>query len=76
MPASSARPIATATSASTLPAYIAMRAGAAGIGSFTDLGLCTYADADRFYSYRRMTHRSETDYGRLLHAIALVDDEN
>lgn len=55
-----------------LPAYIGHRLGAAGVGRFDDLGLCTYADEARFYSYRRATHRGEPDYGRLLHAIALA----
>ncbi|MDJ1159283.1 peptidoglycan editing factor PgeF [Chelatococcus sp. SYSU_G07232] len=55
-----------------LPAYIAARCAAAGIGRFTDLGLCTYADERRFYSYRRTTHRGEPDYGRLISAIALT----
>jgi len=36
------------------------------------IGLCTYADADRFFSYRRATHRGENDYGRLLSAITLA----
>ena len=58
-----------------LPGYIGARARAAGIGRFEDLALCTYADPTRFYSYRRMTHQGEADYGRLLHAIALVADE-
>lgn len=31
----------------------------------------TYDDEERFYSYRRMTHRKEPDYGRQLSAIAL-----
>ena len=35
-----------------------------GSASFVDLGLCTYSDADRFFSYRRTTHRREPDYGR------------
>lgn len=35
------------------------------------MALCTYADEERFFSYRRVTHRQEPDYGRLLHAIAL-----
>ena len=35
--------------------------------------LDTYADPDRFYSYRRATHRGEADYGRQLSAIALAD---
>ena len=56
-----------------LHAYIGERAKRAGIGSFTDLGLCTYADAQRFYSYRRMVHRGENDYGRLISAIMLTE---
>lgn len=32
---------------------------------------CTYSDPDRFFSYRRATHRGEPDYGRLISAIAL-----
>lgn len=55
-----------------LHAYIDARATAAGIASFTDLGLCTYADEKRFYSYRRMVHRGESDYGRLISAIMLT----
>ncbi|MGO4705491.1 peptidoglycan editing factor PgeF [Microvirga sp. 2MCAF38] len=55
-----------------LPAYIGSRLGAAGIGEFADLGLCTYSDEERFYSYRRTTHRKEPDYGRLISAITLL----
>ncbi len=55
-----------------LPGYIAMRLGAAGIGAFTDMGLCTYSDEERFFSYRRTTHRGEPDYGRLISAIVLT----
>jgi YfiH family protein len=55
-----------------LPRYIAERARRAGVGRFHDLGLDTYADEDRFFSYRRATHRKEPDYGRLVAAIALV----
>lgn len=55
-----------------LPAFIAARAQAAGAGTFDDLGLCTYADETRFYSYRRTTHRGEPDYGRLIAAIRIV----
>ncbi|MGP9805748.1 peptidoglycan editing factor PgeF [Paracoccus sp. NSM] len=32
---------------------------------------CTYADPDRFFSYRRATHEGQVDYGRLISAIAL-----
>lgn len=54
-----------------LPAYNVMRLERAGVGEVSDLGLCTYADEERFYSYRRTTHRGEPDYGRLICAIAL-----
>ena len=55
-----------------LPGFIGARLAAAGIGGFTDLGLCTYSDEERFFSYRRTTHRKEPDYGRLISAIALT----
>jgi hypothetical protein len=54
-----------------LPAYIARRLQRAGVGSIGDVALCTYQDEQRFYSYRRATHRQEADYGRLIAAIAL-----
>lgn len=56
-----------------LPGYIAERAQQAGIMSFEDLGLCTYAEPGRFYSYRRTTRLGEPDYGRHINAIALSD---
>ncbi|WP_375466257.1 peptidoglycan editing factor PgeF [uncultured Methylobacterium sp.] len=55
-----------------LPGFILARLHASGIGEAAMLGLCTYADPARFYSYRRATHRSEADYGRLISAIALT----
>ncbi len=55
-----------------LHADIAARAGRAGVGRFEDLGLDTYADERRFFSFRRATHRKEPDYGRLVAAIALA----
>ncbi len=55
-----------------LHGYIGLRAARAGIGRFVDLGLDTYADEARFFSYRRKTHRGERDYGRLVSAIALA----
>jgi YfiH family protein len=56
-----------------LPGLIEMRAGRARIGTFENLRLDTYADEERFYSYRRKTHRGEPDYGRLVAAIALPE---
>jgi hypothetical protein len=55
-----------------LPGYTAHRLGAAGCAEITDLGLCTYAEEDRFFSFRRATHRRESDYGRQISAIALT----
>jgi hypothetical protein len=54
-----------------LPAYIAARLAAAGIRHIEDLGHCTYSDEGRFFSYRRSTHRGESDYGRHINAIAI-----
>jgi|SRR5581483_5697945 len=56
-----------------LAGYIAARAHAAGLAQFEDLGVCTYAEPERFYSYRRATHRGEPDYGRHVNAIVLAD---
>jgi len=55
-----------------LPGYIAARLASAGIRNVENLGVCTYADAQRFYSFRRTTHRGEPDYGRHVNAIALA----
>ncbi len=55
-----------------LPGYIVRRLNAIGVRTVVDLGLCTYSDEQRFFSYRRTTHRSEADYGRLISAIGLI----
>lgn len=55
-----------------LPGFIGLRLTKAGVGSFTNLALDTYADETRFFSYRRCTHRQDADYGRQIAAIALV----
>ena len=52
-----------------LEAYIVARLAAAGIRQIEALGLDTYAEPDRFYSYRRATHRGEPDYGRQVSLI-------
>lgn len=36
------------------------------------LHICTYADAARFFSFRRATHEAQADYGRQLSAIMLT----
>jgi copper oxidase (laccase) domain-containing protein len=52
---------------------VAARLDRAGIAAIDDLALCTYAEPDRFFSYRRATHRADPDYGRHVNAIVLVD---
>ncbi|KZY50078.1 peptidoglycan editing factor PgeF [Sulfitobacter sp. KE29] len=54
-----------------LPGFGLNRLRAAGVGHAEWTRHCTYADASRFYSYRRTTHAKEADYGRLLSAITL-----
>jgi YfiH family protein len=56
-----------------LAGYIAVRLKRAGITAVEDVALCTYADPEQFFSYRRTTHRAEADYGRHVNAIALMD---
>lgn len=55
-----------------LPGYVAKRLQSAGIAAVDTLGHDTYADADRFYSYRRATHREEANYGRLISLVGLA----
>jgi YfiH family protein len=54
-----------------LEAYVAHRLAAAGVRTVEMLGLDTYADETRFYSFRRATHRGEPDYGRQIAIIAV-----
>jgi hypothetical protein len=55
-----------------LALYLADRLQAEGVGRVVNLSLCTFSDEQRFFSYRRATHRREKDYGRLISAIALT----
>jgi YfiH family protein len=54
-----------------LEAYAAARLRAAGVGTVEPLGLDTYSDEARFFSYRRATHRGEPTYGRQFSLIGL-----
>ena len=56
-----------------LASFIRTRLENAGVLMIDDTGIDTYSD-ERFYSYRRSVHRGEPDYGRHVHAIALVPD--
>lgn len=54
-----------------LEAYVAQRLEAAGISQVERSSLDTYADAARFFSFRRATHRDEASYGRQISLIGL-----
>jgi polyphenol oxidase len=43
----------------------------AGVTRIEALGLDTSAHPDRFYSFRRATHRGEPDYGRQISLIGV-----
>lgn len=55
----------------SLEAYLCERLRKAGIVLWEPLGLDTYADEERFFSYRRATHRGESTYGRQISLIGL-----
>ncbi len=54
-----------------LPGFAVARLRAAGVAEAGWIGACTYADPERFFSFRRTTHAGEADYGRLISAITL-----
>lgn len=54
-----------------LEGFIAARLAAFGLTTVVAMGVDTYADPQRWFSYRRTTHRGEADYGRQLSLIAL-----
>jgi YfiH family protein len=54
-----------------LPAFCAAALARAGVARVIDLGLDTYAEPARFFSYRRATHEHAGPIGHQLSAIAL-----
>ncbi|MDP6874454.1 MAG: peptidoglycan editing factor PgeF [Alphaproteobacteria bacterium] len=57
-----------------LAGFVMSRLAGLGLGQCHDLALDTYADDQRFYSYRRSCHRDEPDYGRQIAAITQSTD--
>ena len=55
-----------------LEGFVVSRLAEAGLGRIEALGLDTYSDPGRFYSYRRSTHAGEPTYGRQISLIALT----
>lgn len=54
-----------------LPAYVAHRLRAAKVERIEDLAQDTYAQPERFFSFRRATHRGEPTGGRQISLIGL-----
>ncbi len=53
-----------------LPSYVVAKLRNTGVTAEWT-GHCTYAEPDRFFSFRRTTHRGEVDYGRQIACIRL-----
>ena len=54
-----------------LEAYVVSRLAGAGLARVEALGEDTYSQEERFFSYRRSTHRGEATYGRQISLIGL-----
>ena len=54
-----------------LQGFVLARLAAAGLTRIEALGEDTYSQPERFFSYRRATHRGEPDYGRQISLVAL-----
>ncbi len=52
-----------------LPGYCMKRLRDAGVTKASWTKHCTYANADRFFSYRRTVHQGRPDYGRMASVI-------
>lgn len=55
-----------------LAGYVRHRLLAGGVGEVATLRLDTYANDERFFSYRRSTHRGEPSYGRQISLIGIA----
>lgn len=55
-----------------LPAYVEQRLTGAGLEIIERHCHCTYENESLLFSYRRSTHRNESDYGRQISAIVVT----
>lgn len=55
-----------------LPGYVGARLSNLGLEAVNVIDRCTYANEADYFSFRRTTHRAESDYGRNLSAIVLA----
>lgn len=56
-----------------LQGFVLAKLAKANISTSDAIELCTYANEDLFFSYRRTTHKKESDYGRMLSCIVLKE---
>jgi polyphenol oxidase len=54
-----------------LSGYIAFRLSRCGVKNVRLMGVDTYQDEENCFSYRRATHRGESDYGRQMSCIVI-----
>lgn len=54
-----------------LPGFVVQRLSALGLAAIEPLNVCTYEHDTAYFSFRRTTHRGESDYGRNLSVIML-----
>ncbi len=54
-----------------LPGYVLSRLGALSLAAVESVGVDVYPDEERYFSYRRATHRGENGYGRNISAIVI-----
>jgi purine-nucleoside/S-methyl-5'-thioadenosine phosphorylase / adenosine deaminase len=57
-----------------LEGFVLSRLAASGLARIEALGEDTYSQPDRFFSYRRATHKGEADYGRQVSLIATGEE--
>lgn len=57
-----------------LPGYCAARLAQSGLKNVFIKDLDTYFNEEDFYSYRRATHRAESDYGRQISLIVIREE--
>lgn len=55
-----------------LPGFVAARLQRLELASVDMATACTYANPERYFSYRRTTHAREPDYGRQISAIVVT----
>ena len=56
-----------------LPNYIVSRLKSTGIRTVSKINECTFKHPEKYFSYRKMQHNGENDYGRLMSVITILN---